>query len=80
MSTSENITITNNELLNMITSLSNKIETLEKKFNKLESDSQYNIDSWDFKDEVILEEKIFKSICFEPPEILRQNAFNLSVS
>tara|TARA_B110000008_G_C16954222_1_gene557495 strand:- start:1904 stop:2155 length:252 start_codon:yes stop_codon:yes gene_type:complete len=81
MSLCENNNLSNSELNNIVNLLQKKVSELEKKINKLESESQYNSNNWNYNDEVevVLEEKIFRSICMEPPEISRQYAFNLSV-
>jgi hypothetical protein len=83
MSLCENDNLTNNELNNIVNLLQKKVSDLEKKINKLETEIQYNSNNsnnFNYNDEVLLEEKIFRSICIEPPEISRQHAFNLSVS
>ena len=80
MSLCENNNLSNNELNNIVNLLQKKVSELEKKINKLETENQNNTNNWNYNDEVILEEKIFRSICLEPPEISRQNAFNLSVN
>lgn len=80
MSLCENNNLSNNELNNIVNLLQKKVSELEKKINKLETENQNNTNNWNYNDEVILEEKIFRSICIEPPEISRQNAFNLSVN
>lgn len=80
MSLCENNNLSNNELNNIVILLQKKVSELEKKINKLETENQNNTNNWNYNDEVILEEKIFRSICIEPPEISRQNAFNLSVN
>ena len=80
MSLCENDNLTNNELNNIVNLLQKKVSDLEKKINKLETEIQYNSNnSNNYNDEVVLEEKIFRSICIQPPEISRQHAFNLSV-
>tara|TARA_Y100000996_G_scaffold357428_1_gene298665 strand:- start:97 stop:354 length:258 start_codon:yes stop_codon:yes gene_type:complete len=72
--------LSNNELYNIVNLLQKKVSELEKKINKLETENQNNTNNWNYNQEVILEEKIFRSICIEPPEISRQNGFNLSVN
>ena len=79
MSLCENDNQSNSELNNIVKLLQKKVSELEKKISKLETESQYNSNNWNYNDEVVLEEKIFRSICIEPPEISRQHAFNLSV-
>tara|TARA_B100001175_G_scaffold259166_1_gene227810 strand:- start:10197 stop:10439 length:243 start_codon:yes stop_codon:yes gene_type:complete len=78
MSLCENDNQSNSELNNIVKLLQKKVSELEKKINKLESESQYNSNNWNYNHQVVLEENIFRSI-FEPPELSRQHAFNLSV-
>tara|TARA_Y100001980_G_C14488112_1_gene265550 strand:+ start:466 stop:711 length:246 start_codon:yes stop_codon:yes gene_type:complete len=80
MSLCENNNLSNNELNNIVNLLQKKVSELEKKINKLETENQNNTNNSNYNDEVVLEEKIFRSICIQPPEISRQHAFNLSVS